>query len=246
MKNNYNCNKDGVSIECNVSYDDSSFNFTDNFQVLLYRDYSHDSIFFFTDCGNRAYIDLFDILDQEKIKKNLRGFFKEVMDEFEYYYGEEFSEFLKLKFDYSSIKLHNKETRKQLYCDELLNKIYDKNDTLKKVITEGILKDFLIDGLAIHESKGYSQGDFSYILYFKEDCSDTKYFDNLLWDSEVLINIKIDDLELNQYDYNLLDDVYSYDKDDLIKKVMAIDEVKALNNSVFIEEELNRLLPEYI
>lgn len=88
-----------------------------------------------------------------------------------------------------------------------------------------------------HVSRGYSQGDVVYIVNVDKEF--TKEFkaciDHTFWDTPIYIRIEVNGNEFN--DDDLLDDIYNYDKDDVMIKV------NQLPISDYAKEWLNDNLP---
>ncbi len=73
-----------------------------------------------------------------------------------------------------------------------------------------LLETQLKDGYAYTKSVGYSQGDVAYVIYKKHDNNPIKFINNLLWDSPIYGELKIDN-EVFYID-EFLDDLYEWDK----------------------------------
>lgn len=71
-------------------------------------------------------------------------------------------------------------------------------------------------------TRGYSQGDSIYIVNVDEDFTKNmkEYIDHIFWDTPIYIRIDVNGVEFT--DDELLDDVYKYDKDDVMVKVNAL------------------------
>ena len=91
--------------------------------------------------------------------------------------------------------------------------IKDKTSRFPK----SFLSEFIKDSVKIHESRGYSQGDYAIILCQKDD--DTSYIDNLLWDSPISYGL---DLNGGYYNLDNLDDNQGYVKASFEKVNKAI------------------------
>ena len=71
-------------------------------------------------------------------------------------------------------------------------------------------------------TRGYSQGDSIYIVNVDEDFTKNmkEYIDHIFWDMPIYIRIDINGVEFT--DDEVLDDIYKYDKDDVMVKVNAL------------------------
>ena len=84
------------------------------------------------------------------------------------------------------------------------------------------IKDYITHGYFI--SRGYSQGDAVYIIDVGADydvlaCRSS--IDHILWDTPISLRLSINDDD--EFGYELLDDEYSYDKDNIIGNVNKLD-----------------------
>lgn len=94
-----------------------------------------------------------------------------------------------------------------------------------------------------HQSRGYCQGDAVTVFYSPEEGEElTEDIDHLFWDSPSYIRLTVDDEEIYLDEY--LEGFYTYDKDELIAKVIASGEDWATEQVIdFLRDNLPSDLP---
>jgi hypothetical protein len=99
------------------------------------------------------------------------------------------------------------------------------------------LQAFIVEHLTpkftIVASRGYSQGDYAEVIYFKEDfnTNDSLDFDQELWSSPIYARFTVNDEEF--YIDELLKDQYDYDQDEFEQVITSL-----INKSDFNDKEL--------
>ena len=202
--NNFDSNSEHENIEFNVSYDgDLSCIYFEEFEQENTRiKFSRDSsLFIIGDVDKPLY-------KKTQLNKMTKDELIELDQKFQ----------LLCPYDYSEIK-------KSYLIDEL------KEVTIKKyyeyLVSEYSWRD--INDYFEHDyyiSRGHSQGDAIYVVNVDEAFTkETKEnIDHIFWDAPVYISIEIgDNDEIRELD--LLDDVYEYDKDEVMSKIMAMNDV---------------------
>jgi hypothetical protein len=205
--NNYDTSSTGTDIELNVSYDS-------DLARIYYKDFINNS------CGEEPVLQL-----------DLGG-----RDNYAYIIGDISKPFYKV----SHLTKMKKADLVEL-CEVLLGDYsFDGDDYTKAELVDELMgisienyykqinehysySDF--QDKIVHDwytSRGYSQGDASIIIKIDGDLTDSykTYIDHILWDTPIYFRITIND-EDEYYESEFLDDIYEYDKHDVIEKVKA-------------------------
>jgi hypothetical protein len=213
--NNYDTSSSGENIEINVQYDnDLSGHYFDNFEKENTR--------LKLGLGHSAWL-IGDVNKSYYTKTQLNKMTKAQLIELDDMYQ------ILCPYDY------NDTTKKEL-IDEL------KNVTIKHhyewMADYYTYYDF-IDNIKhdYHKSIGYSQGDVVYAINVDEEMSKEykKYIDHIFWDTPIYISIDVNTEEFREFD--LVDDEYNYDKNEVIEAV------KKLNISDYAKEWIAENLP---
>jgi hypothetical protein len=216
--NNYDISSEGDNIEFNVFYD---YHLAQQFYRMFEADNTRlnfgrdNSLFLIGDCEKPYYK-----------KANLLAKSKNELFE------------LCHQYELISYSIELNDYKKSEYISDLLNITIKRHyEWLTSQynwhgIREHITHDYYI-------SNGYSQGDSVYIVSLDNpiDKSMRKYIDNVLWDSPISINAKINDDDF--YDDDFLDNHYEWDTEKIKLKI------KALDLSDYAKQWLCKALPQY-
>lgn len=222
-RNNFDTSSTGVNIECSVFYDldRARMDFEENFKILQHSGYRTSSVLYYIDNGN--------VTDDDKIKFTVKG-----------------EKAAKIK----ALSDWHDETDLETWPDDDLNSEiisrYEVNliDYAEdKLITVDGLEFAPNKTLVITSSQGYSQGDYSRIIYCPDDLEKAwgnkpdenalqKTFDHLLWDSPIYARFEINGDEFNIYDMPEHDD-YDFNREKFLawvaeKSGVAVDTLSAL------------------
>ena len=223
-KNNFDCSSTGINIEVEAYYSTtaSQIIFNDAYDVVRYRGREVALLIRRYDFDRQ--ID--KITDVGKFKSGKRGrLSKETICEI-------LNELSSYSYDTQS------------FTYEELNEELDNLDIQN---LPDALKEFsqffkLNDDVDLYTSRGYCQGDVSYVLYKAET---SKNYHNLidreLWDCPIESCVVIGNV---RYDYNeLMDNPYVWKKEGFMKKVV---DSYTVDNEVkeFVSRQLNNMLPE--
>jgi hypothetical protein len=229
-RNNYDKSSTGVDIECVCQYDaDLSRNyFEENFEILQHNGYRTQSVLYFIENGN--------IEGHEAVKMTVKGT-RETKEKFIVDLGYQ---------DADEVKTWDDETLDA----EILGNVEDIN-----LINYALDKMEDVPGLEFVPSKnlitlatcGYSQGDYSTVLYCPEDLekawgemptqeSIQKMVNHYCWDAPIYARFEIDGKEY-RYDDMPTSDEYEWDRDAFIAYVSK--------ESGIDVEKLESFVPEY-
>lgn len=225
-KNNFDCSSTGINIEVDAYYSTtgSQIIFNDTYDVVRYR--GRDVSLLIRRYDFDKQID--KLTDVGKFVSGKRGpMSKETMCEI-------LNELSSYSYDTESFTYEElKEELDNLDIQNLPDAIYYFKDFFR-----------LNEDIDLYLSKGYGQGDATYVLCKAE--TSKKYhhlIDRELWDCPIEACVVIANV---RYDYNeLMPDPYNWDKEGFITKVVdkytQDTEVKEL-----ISRQLNNMLPEEI
>lgn len=222
-RNNFDQSSSGLNIECTCFYDTdrSHMDFKDNFEVLQHSSYRTSSVLYYIDNGNVP------VPGHDEIKFTVKG--------------ERSAKIKKLVelsyFEEDEIQTWDDDTINQeilnYYEVNLIDYAQDKLD-----IIDGL--EFVpTKNLVVISSSGYSQGDYSTIIYCPDDLEKAwgnkpdenqiqKMVNHYLWDAPIYARCEIDGKEYNIWDMPGYDD-YEWDRDkfiDWIAKESGIDKEK--------------------
>lgn len=198
-RNNFDQSSTGLNIECTVFYDNdrSRNDFEENFEVLQHSGYRTSSVLYYIDHGN--------VPGHDEIKFKVKG--------------ERATKIKKLveltSFEEDEIKTWDNDTLDteiiSYYEVNLIHFAEDKLDLL-----DGL--EFVPNkNLVVISSRGYSQGDYSTVIYCPDDLEKAwgnkpdenniqKSVDHYLWDSPIYARITLNDDEFNIWDMDDHDD----------------------------------------
>jgi predicted house-cleaning noncanonical NTP pyrophosphatase (MazG superfamily) len=109
------------------------------------------------------------------------------------------------------------------------------------------LNSFIVEHLTpkftVVSSRGYSQGDYAEVIYFKEDYNnnDSLDFDNELWASPIYIRLTVNDEEF--YIEEFLKNPYNYDQDELEQVITKLINESGFNDKESIINQVIAMLP---
>lgn len=226
VRNNYDKSSTGVDIECVCYYDInlSRHNFEENFEILQHN----SSVLYFIDNGN--------LPGATTVKMIVKGTKENKVSHLAYV----------TSFDKEEIETWDDDTidSEIIGREEDINLI---NYALDKLPTLPGLEFLPNKNLIALGSRGYSQGDYSTILYCPEDLekawgkmptqeSIQKMVNHYCWDSPIYARFEIDGKEYHYHDMPEYDE-YEWDRDAFIAYVSK--------ESGIDVEKLESFVPEY-
>jgi hypothetical protein len=225
-KNNFDKSSTGTDIEVTCFYDTDSSrrDFEENFKVLQHSGYRTSSVLAFT--GNGELPDISDIGFTVKGTREAKEKY------LENWYGEDVKEWVESEMD------------SEIVARAEVNLIDYALDKLESIAGIEIVP---VKPLICVSSTGYSQGDYSTIIYCPEDIEKLwgrlpeqkemqTLFDHYLWDSPVYCVVTINGEEFNYWDMPEYDS-YDFQRDKFIEYVAK--------ESGIDTEQLESLVPEY-
>lgn len=210
-RNNFDRSSSGLNIECTCFYDTdlSERDFRENFEVLQHSGYRTSSVLYYIDNGN--------VPGHDKIKFTVKG---------------ERTAKIKKLVELTSFEEDEIQTWDDDTIDNEILGYYDVN-----LIHYAENKLDLIDGLEFVPNKnlitissiGYSQGDYSTVIYCPDDlekcwgCAPQenemrKTIDRYLWDAPIYCRMEIDGEEYNYWDMPEYDG-YIFERDKFLAYV---------------------------
>lgn len=226
-RNNFDTSSTGVNIECSVFYDldRARRDFEDNFKILQHSGYRTSSVLYYIDNGN--------VVDDDKIKFLVKG-----------------DKAAKIKYlvEQTSFEAEEIETWDDDTIDtEILG--YENDVNLINYALDNMpdtpsgLEFVPNKNLVVIGSCGYSQGDYSTIIYCPDDLEKAwgnkpdekdiqKMVNHYLWDSPIYACFEINGDEFNIWDMPEHDD-YDFDREKFLawvaeKSGVAVDTLSAL------------------
>lgn len=206
LKNNYNKNANGISIEIAACYDSNMSQgiFDDTMQILSNKR-NKTSLLYFNNYNGES-------------KKSIADFITTTDKSLQY---------VKKQYDHNDL-------------DELQD--CDRLEILRAIINNEI-DDFLLnEKFVCMTSRGYSQGDYSQVIYEKQtdaegDRAIKTLINHICWDAPVYFRIEIDGDDF----YPPLSDEYEYNKEEIINAI--IENFPLLPE---LREELATMMPDTI
>ncbi len=233
-KNNFDKSSTGTDIECNCSYDTdlSRMYFEENFEVLQHSGYRTSSVCYYIDGGN--------LPDSKSIKFIVKG-----------------DKSAKVKhlqditnFDAEEIETWDNDTMDSeiIGHESDINLINYALDRMPDIAGLDIVPDKNLIALA---TCGYSQGDYSTVLYCPEDIEKAwgkmpeqkdiqKMVNHYFWDAPIYAQFTIDGKEYHYHDMPKYDE-YEWDRNAFLEYVAKESGVPAETLESFVPE-----YPEYI
>ena len=210
-RNNFDQSSTGLNVECTCFYDTdrSERDFRENFEVLQHSGYRTSSVLYYIDNGN--------VPGHDEIKFIVKG-----------------DKAAKIKFLEKECSFEAEEISSwddDTIDTEILGNLEDLN-----LINYAEKKHFpVVDGLEfvpnknliVISSRGYSQGDYSTVIYCPEDIEKAwgnapdqndiqKMVDHYLWDAPIYAQITLNENEFNIWDMDHHDD-YTWDREKFVE-----------------------------
>lgn len=229
LKTNYDTSKTGIDVELSIFFDNDASNDRFDDDLVRFKDtsnsYNATSRFYYIGDGSEAPDYVSECLDLSAVtSKQARQY---VLDQ--------------TVGEYLTIKEAIRDCKDDFdgdWMDALITLLDETN--IGEAMRDG-MPDIGIDKYLVVSASGHSQGDYSEIMCkldaFKDDCSASEYFSNIIYNSPIYARLLIDG-----EDYYLdeeLNDCYTYDKDELTNIINSLD-ITDEAKSIAIE-----MLPEY-
>ncbi len=230
-RNNFNKSSTGIDIECRCSYDTdrSRRDFEENIKILQHSGYRSTSVGYYIDNGN--------VPDDDGIKFTVKGSKADKVKYLAEQTSFEAEEIETWDDDTLNMEILGYESDVNL-INYALDKMPDAPKGLEFVPTKNLI--------AI-STNGYSQGDYSVVLYCPEDIEKAwgkmpeekdiqKMVNHYYWDAPIYCQIEINGTEYNYWDMPDYDD-YEFKRDEFITYVSKESGVAA--------GEIENLVPEH-
>ena len=198
--NNFNCNKEGIDIELNVSYDTfiSQSDWTENFNEVVSTGHRTSGIYQYTEWGNIKKMDSSDYLAIHKdvLKRDLLTVALDV--DWNWYTKTE-------------IRAMKKEELVDLIQDDVILNDYDFKEAIEWASDNNIM--LVIDDYEIISTRGHSQGDYAEVIVLNGDVDLVKDdIDHFFWDAPISARGVVNGEEF--YIDEHMENIYEWDKDE--------------------------------
>jgi hypothetical protein len=233
--NNFDISSTGVNLElsCFFDADASRINFEEHFKVIQHSSYSKHQILAYKVDG----VDVDSLNKEYDINVDTRTLFKLYAN---HYFDKDFSVLIpsEIRELFETLKFHDSDITPLRKCsiDDLKNAIYCDLGSSQEEL-ENFLENHFEPTFQVIESRGYCQGDYSKVIFFKEvldyirseypdnkDMTDEEivtdfksHVDNLIWDSQLYCKLNINGeneiIQLDEY----LSNSYEHKTDEIIE-----------------------------